>query len=119
MNQFRDVIDDARAEIGDTYEGSLAYPLEDMLRYAVAGVREMWRLRPSLRYAADTGKLYDPDVKLPSTIDENFTVPLPDEARAPLAWYIVFRCLSRDVTDKGNATAASNAEAQFTRFIVG
>lgn len=116
---FQDAIADARSELGDTYEGSYSYSPADMLRYAVDGVREAWRVRPSLKYDTSTGALYDPDTVLPSTIDAYHFVPLPGEKQYALACYIIFRCLSRDVTDAGNAAAAKIWKSEFDQIIAG
>ena len=62
--QFQHVIADARSELGDTYNGSYSYSATDMMRYAVDGVREAWRVRPSLKYDPSTGELYDVAVVL-------------------------------------------------------
>jgi len=117
--RFQNAIADARSELGDTYEGSYSYAAADMLRYAVDGVREAWSMRPSLKYDTSTGALYDPTTVLPSTIDEYHTVPLPEEKQHALQYYIVFRCLSRDVTDAGNANAATIAKARFDQIVMG
>ena len=119
MQTFQTAIADARSELGDTYDGSYAYSAVDMLRYAVDGVREAWRVRPSLRYDTATGALYDPATVLPSTIDAYHFVPLPEEKQYALACYIIFRCLSRDVTDAGNAAAAKIWKSEFDQIIAG
>jgi len=120
MSQFHQVIRDARAELGDTYEGNYSYAESDMLRYAVEGVREAWKVRSSTRYDTATGKLYDVAVVLtPVAFDDSYEVPLPPEVQFALTYYIVFRCLSRDVTDAGNAKAAAVAKARFDQIIMG
>lgn len=119
MKLFQNVITDARSELGDTFEGSYSYTSADMLRYAVDGVREAWSMRPSLKYNTSTGALYDPAIVLPSTIDEYHIVPIPEEKQHALQYYIIFRCLSRDVTDAGNANAATIAKARFDQIIMG
>ena len=116
---FQDAILSARTELGDTYEGSYAYASSDLLRYAIEGVREAWRVRPSLRYDATTGALYDPDVVLPSTTDVYFTVPIPEDKQPAIYMFVVFRCMSRDVTDEGNAAAAKFWKSEFDRVIMG
>ncbi len=117
---FQDAIADARSELGDTYEGNYSYSPADMLRYAVDGVREAWRVRPSLKYDTATGALYDPAAVLPSSVEEvAYPVPLPDETQYALTYFIVFRCLSRDVTDAGNAAAASVAKGRFDQIVLG
>jgi len=117
---FQNAIADARSELGDTYEGSYSYAAADMMRYAVDGVREAWRVRPSLKYDTSTGALYDPTAVFPPTPEVvNYTVPLPTEYQSAVMWYIIFRCLSRDVTDTGNAGAAANAKKQFDTLIAG
>ena len=116
---FQDAIAAARSELGDTYDGNYSYFPADMLRYAVDGVREAWKMRPSLRFDA-TMALYDPATVLPPTVNEDhYEVPLPDEAQCALPYYLVFRCLSRDVTDAGNAAAASVAKGRFDQIILG
>jgi len=118
--QFQQVIADARSELGDTYTGSYSYSAADMMRYAVDGVREAWRVRPSLKYDPSTGELYDVAVVLtPADFDESYEVPLPPEVQFALTYYIVFRCLSRDVTDAGNANAAAIAKARFDQIVMG
>lgn len=117
---FQDAIADARSELGDTYEGAYSYSPADMLRYAVDGVREAWRVRPSLKYNSATGALYDPATVLPPTVNEDhYEIPLPAEAQYALAYYLVFRCLSRDVTDTGNAAAAAVAKGRFDQIVGG
>ena len=116
---FQTAISDARSELGDTHKGSYSYAAADMMRYAVDGVREAWSMRPSLKYDTSTGALYDPATVLPSTIDEYHTVPIPEEKQHALHYYIIFRCLSRDVTDAGNANAATIAKARFDQIIMG
>lgn len=117
---FQNAIADARSELGDTYEGSYSYTSADMLRYAVDGVREAWSMRPSLKYDTSTGALYDPAVALPTAENEtHFTLPLPEEKQYALPYYIIFRCLSRDVTDAGNANAANIAKARFDQIVMG
>lgn len=120
MKSFQDIISDARSELGDTYEGSYAYTPADMLRYAVDAVREAWNMRPSLRYAVATGALYDPATVIPPTVNEAYyTLPISDDSEAAIVSYIVFRCLSRDVTDAGNANAAAAAKKRFDQIIMG
>jgi hypothetical protein len=116
---FQTAIADARSELGDTYEGSYSYTHADMLRYAVDGVREAWTVKPSLKYDVATGRLYDPSAVLPDSVNEDYyAVPLTEEAQVGLMYYIVFRCLSRDVTDAGNANAAQIAKARFMEIII-
>ena len=117
---FQTAIADARSELGDTYEGNYSYTQADMFRYAVEGVREAWRIRSSLMYDVATGALYDPAVVLPPTVNEDhYAVPLPEEAESALAYYIVFGCLSRDVTDAGNAAVAKIARERFEKIVLG
>ena len=117
---FQEAIAAARSELGDTYVGNYSYSPADMLRYAVDGVREAWRMRPSLKYNTATGALYDPATALPPTAnDDQYEVPLPEEAQYALPYFLVFRCLSRDVTDAGNAAAADIAKARFDQIIAG
>jgi len=118
---FQDAIADARSELGDTYAGSYSYSPADMLRYAVDGVREAWRVRPSLKYDTSTGALYNADAALPpeTIYNAGYEIPLPTEAQLGVVYYIVFRCLSRDVTDAGNANAATIAKARFDQIIAG
>jgi hypothetical protein len=117
---FQNAIADARSELGDTYEGSYSYAAADMMRYAVDGVREAWSMRPSLKYDTSTGALYDPATVLSSTVSvEYYELPLPEEKQHALQYYIIFRCLSRDVTDAGNANAATIAKARFDQIIMG
>lgn len=117
---FQHAIADARSELGDTYEGSYSYSAADMMRYATDGVREAWRVRPSLKYDTATGTLYDPATALPPTVnDDYYALPLPAEVQYAITYYIVFRCLSRDVTDAGNANAAAIAKARFDQIVMG
>lgn len=110
----------ARGELGDTFEGSYAYSDADMLRYAVDGVREAWGTRPSLKYDEVTGRLYDPVTALPSSVNENYyPIPLPEAVQVLVTYYIIFRCLSRDVTDAGNAAAAAAWKTRFDQLVVG
>jgi hypothetical protein len=121
MKLFQHAIEEARSELGDTYSGSYSYTDVDMLRYAVEGVKEAWVKRPSLKYDPATGRMY-PDLRavLPaSTNDDHFPIPLPEEVQPALAYYIVFRCLSRDITDAGNAQVASNAKSRFDQIVMG
>ena len=116
---FQNAIADARSELGDTYEGTYSYLPADMLRYSVDGVREAWVARPSLRFD-DTMLLRDPATTLPpSTGEDYYPIPLPDDKQAAITYYIVFRCLSRDVTDAGNAAAAAVAKQRFDQIIMG
>jgi len=118
---FQNAIADARSDLGDTYSGSYSYSAVDMLRYAVEGVREAWRIRPSLKYDTSTGALYDPATVLPpeTIYNAGYEIPLPTEAQLGVVYYIVFRCLSRDVTDVGNANAATIAKARFDQLVAG
>lgn len=117
---FQTVISDARSELGDTYVGNYAYASEDMLRYAVEGVREAWRVRPSWQYDTSTGKMYDAGTVLPETTNDSyFVVPMPPAVQYVITYFIVFRCLSRDVTDQGNANAAAVAKARFDAIVAG
>lgn len=117
---FKTAIADARSELGDTYEGSYSYTQADMMRYAVDGVREAWRVRSSLRYNPETGELYVAETVLPPNLTEDyFDIPLPVEVQSVIMYYIVFRCLSRDVTDKGNAAGASKAKERFDQIVMG
>jgi hypothetical protein len=117
---FQTAIAEARSELGDTYKGSYSYTPADMMRYAVDGVREAWSMRPSLKYDTSTGALYDPASVLPPTVnDDHYALPLPAEVQYAITYYIVFRCLSRDVTDAGNANAATIAKARFDQIVMG
>ena len=117
---FQDAIADARSDLGDTYAGSYSYSAADMMRYAVDGVREAWRVRPSLKYDTSTGALYDPTTTLPPTVNEDhYAIPLPEETQYAITYYLIFRCLSRDVTDAGNANAATIAKTRFDQIIAG
>ena len=118
--RFQEAIAAARSELGDTYVGNYSYSPADMLRYAVDGVREAWRVRPSLKYNTATGALYDPATVLPPTVNEDhYEVPLPEEVQYALPYFLVFRCLSRDVTDAGNAAAAAVAKGRFDQIVGG
>lgn len=116
---FQHAITDARSELGDTFSGAYSYEQSDMLRYAVEGVREAWRQRPSSRYDVDTGLLYDPSAVLPVTDDDTLPIPLEDRLYAALVKFIVYRCLSRDITDTGNANVAAAAKAEFDTIVRG
>ncbi len=111
-----DVIADARVELGDTYEGSYAYPTADMVRYAGEAIVELRSLRPSTRYDVDTGKLLDDDDKWLALIEDEVSLypPVSARYRKTLAAYLVFKCLSRDETDKGNRDRADVAFKRFT-----
>ena len=114
MSTFNDVIDAVRSDLGDIYSDDYAYSTGDMMRYAAQGVREMWKLIPSLQYDPSTGKLYVAADVLP-TIEYQTAIPIPVlETYIPaLESYVMFRCLSRDVTDSGNAAAARAARRRF------
>ncbi len=114
---FQKAIENARSELGDTFSGSYSYTNEDMLRYANEGVREAWRLRPSLKYNPSTGALYDPTTVFPSLYTDSFEIPMPQEAHDAISYYIVYGCLSRDVTDEGNANMATVAKTRFLEII--
>lgn len=115
---FQDAITDARAELGDTYEGNYSYPAADMRRYAVDGVREAWKIRPAQRF--DETLVMYPDSVLPaSEADIALPIPLSDEMQVAITYYIIFRCLSRDITDAGNAAAAAAWKARFDQTIAG
>lgn len=117
---FQELITDARIELGDTYADSSAYPDTDMFRYAVEGVRRAWQMRPSLAYDPSTGKLYGQGALplQPGSMNESYmAVPVPDTHVEGLVYFIVYRCLSRDVTDRGNAAAAKTAFDQFAAII--
>lgn len=117
---FQEAITNARSELGDTYEGSYAYQDADMMRYAIQGVREAWRVRPSLQYDESTGYLYDLSTVLPiSTDDLYYDIPLPHETQYALEFYIVYACLSRDVTDEGNIATSNIAKERFDKIILG
>ena len=117
---FQDAIADARSELGDTYAGSYSYAAADMLRYAVDGVREAWRVRPSLRYDPTTLLPYEAaDVLPPSVNEDSYEIPIPEAAQVAITYYIIFRCLSRDVTDAGNAAAAKMWKSEFDRIVAG
>lgn len=117
---FQNAIADARSELGDTYEGSYSYLQADMMRYAVDGVREAWRARSSLRYDPETGLLYEAETALPPTLTEDYyDIPLPVEVHSAIMYYIVFRCLSRDVTDAGNKAVADEAKKRFAEIVMG
>lgn len=97
MARFVDIVDQVRTELGDTYEGSYTYSNEDMVRYAIQGVREAWRTRPSLKYDPATGLLYDEESVLPVSYDTAAaSVPLPNSYVEAIVWFVVFRCASQD-----------------------
>lgn len=117
---FQDAIMGARSELGDTYEGNYSYQTADMLRYAVDGVNAAWGKRPSLKYSEATGKLYVPADVLPAAApDENFAIPLPDDTQVAITYFVIYRCLSRDITDAGNAAAAAAWKTLFDQTIAG
>lgn len=116
---FQDAIADARSELGDTYEGSHAYADSDMIRYAVDGVREAWRLRPSLRYDVSTGRLYDAEKVITGDNGQLYIeIPLPDNVQSAISCFIVYSCLLRDVTDESNAQAAATARDRFDQIVM-
>lgn len=117
---FQEAIAAARSELGDTYEGSYSYSAADMLRYAIQGVREAWRARPSLKYDTTTGRLYDEAVVLPADSDVlGKAVPVPESHTEAILWFIVYRCASRDLTDTGNANIAASAKDKFDKIVAG
>lgn len=120
MATFRDMIDAARGELGDTYVGSYSYESDDMLRYAIQGVREAWRARPSLKYDTATGRLYDESIVFPTSYDTGgVEIPLPESHMEAILWFIIYRCASRDLTDTGNANIAASAKDKFDKIVAG
>ena len=116
---FQEAITTARSELGDTYSGSYAYQDVDMLRYAIDGVREAWRTRPSLKYDESTGVLYDTTTVSPDTVDDGYDIPLPESTCRAITYYIIYGCLSRDVTDENNASMAEISKSRFNLIISG
>jgi hypothetical protein len=111
---YSQIISGVRSDLGDTYPDAYAYSDEDMIRYAAQGVREMWNLKPSLKYNPATGRLYDDTTVIPAAFyQSDFTVPIATNLIPALEYYIQFRCLSRDVTDAGNAAAAKGMKDHF------
>lgn len=115
---FRDAIENARSELGDTFSGSYSYSDEDMFRYATEGVREAWKMRSSLRYDEDL-RMYSSRSLTQNTVFINEGIPLPDDYVGVVAYYIVYRCLSRDITDAGNAEAAKVMFERFVQLVMG
>lgn len=116
---FEHAITRARSELADTFEGTYSYANEDMLRYAIDGVQEAWGMRPSLQYDEQTGVLYDKATVLPASVDEvHFQIPLPTTTQEAIVYYMVYGCLSRDVTDENNAKAAAVAKERFTILVM-
>ena len=117
---FQEAITNARSELGDTYEGSYTYEDADMLRYAVEGVREAWGSRPSLKYDESTGVLYDNATVIATSASETFyDIPLPDGIQSGIIYYIIYGCLSRDITDENNAKSSVVAKERFRNIIMG
>ena len=116
---FQEAITNARSELGDTYVDSYTYADADMLRYAVEGVREAWAIRPSLKYDESTGVLYEASMALPSVVEDYFDLPLPESVHQAIVYYIVYGCLSRDVTDENNASVAEIAKSRFAGIVTG
>lgn len=110
-----DVIADARVELGDTFEGSYAYATGDLARYVGEGIVTLRGMRPSVAYDRTTGKLLNDDDKWAALGegDTAFYVPLEPRYRRTLTAFAVFKCLSRDETDKGNAARADDAYKRF------
>ncbi len=115
---FQQAITNARSELGDTYEGSYAYTNDDMLRYANEGVREAWSVRPSVRYDESTGALYDSASVFPSLYTDIVEIPLPVSIHHAVVYYIVYGCLSRDVTDEANAKRAEFNKTRFMEIVL-
>ena len=117
---YQQVLENVRSDIGDTFSDNYAYSSEDMIRYAAQGVREMWQARPSLKYDPNTGKTYDETLVIPEAFSQSgYTVPIASQFIPALEAYIMFRCLSRDVTDAGNAAAAKAMKDRYDALIVG
>ena len=111
-----DVVADVRVELGDTYEGAYSYLTADIVRYIGEGIVALRELRPSTAYDPDTGRLLHDDDKWASLneADTPFFVPVTARYRKTLAAYAMFKCLSRDDTDRGNA---ARADAAYKRFV--
>ena len=114
---FQEAITNARSELGDTYVDSYTYADADMLRYAVEGVREAWGMRPSLKYDESTGVLYDAATTLPDAYSGYLDIPLPEATCRAITYYIIYGCLSRDVTDENNASMAEISKSRFNLII--
>ena len=115
---FQDAITTARSELGDTYDGAYSYSNEDMLRYAIEGVREAWTNRPSLKYNETTGALYDETTVFPAVVATVTDLPLPASAQYAVSYYIIYGCLSRDVTDDSNVKVAQIAKERFNQIVM-
>jgi hypothetical protein len=115
---FQDAITTARSELGDTYDGAYSYSNEDMLRYAIEGVREAWTNRPSLKYNETTGALYDETDVFPTLATTATDIPLPASTQHAIQYYIVYGCLSRDVTDENNVNVGMIAKERFNQIVM-
>ena len=111
-----DVIGDARKDLSDLFEGAYAYPTSDMAGYVGEGLIELRGIRPSTRYDKATAKLLEDDDTWSALSDASvaFILPVSPRYRRTLAAYVVFRCLRRDDTDKGNAARAEEFYKRFT-----
>lgn len=117
---FEQLILQVRSDIGDTYADNYTYADADMLRYAVQGVLDMWRVRPSLKYNPETGVLYDRDTVLPTAVDQlHYEVPVQQPYVPALEAYLMHRCLARDITDAGNAAAAKLYKDKYDQILAG
>lgn len=110
------VIGDARIELGDTYEGAFAYPTSDLAQYAGEALVELRSIRPSTRYHKDTVQLQEDDDRWAAltTEDVELILPVPARYRRSLVAYVVFKCMRRDDTDRGNR---ERAEIAYKRFV--
>ena len=117
---YQQVVDNVRKELGDTYSDNYTYSDADMTHYAAQGVLDMWNKKPSLKYDLSTGRLYDESAVIPaSDVQLYYTVPIPSNLICAVEAYVVFRCLSRDNTDSGNAAAAQICKERYDALIGG
>lgn len=86
MSTMQDVIDQARIPLNDL--AGTRYSNTDLLRYANAGVRRAFQVRPDLRL----GNYSTPYTDL--AVGGAF--PLPDEYLQAIADYVVFRAETKD-----------------------
>lgn len=104
----RQAVEDARVELGDTSEGSHAYTQEQMLAYCGEAVIRLRTVRPSTRYDSAAMRMLDDDDMWRSTHAGMAELKLPFEDRYydAVVAFIIYRCLSRDVTDQSNLETA-------------
>ena len=86
MSTLQDVIDLARIPLNDL--GGVRYSSEDLLRYANAGIRRAYQVRPDLRLGSFSTPITD------KALTDVF--PMPGEYLQAIADYVVFRAETKD-----------------------